>query len=427
MAACTLLFLLPAAAYGFGQAAIESATSSGSVVVWPRSAGATSADPAPYGEPEFLGSYGPDGSFQEPSRLASHFRVRDFERPDSREKLSQVPSWINLHNPAETVVPDYAPPAHARRSARGRGVFGSLFESLVVLVYGHQAVLGTPTHVATDSRHRVIISDPQAPAVQVLDGKNSFRIVGGPEHRLRNPSGIAVDGSDNIYVADSKTGLIAVYDPDGRFLRYLGTYQDEKMFQEPTGIGIDRKQGRLYVVDSPAGEVTVLDLQGKLVGRAGGRRHLRGVEFNLPTEIAVGDSTVVVLDSSGTRLQEFDLHCNLLRTFRIGVLTGPPGMPRMGLAVDHAGNIYVSNAGWPGVRIYTQAGRMLAAFGGFGRGNKQFDDPSGLWIDSTDRIYVADTLNSRIQVFQPAGRATAASDPAPGDAGSASGASVLTH
>jgi sugar lactone lactonase YvrE len=73
----------------------------------------------------------------------------------------------------------------------------------------------------------------------------------------------------------------------------------------------------------------------------------------------------------------------------------------VGLSIDALGRIYLSNLVPNKVAIFDLGGRLICLFGHAGAGAEEFKEPSGMWIDSRDRIYIADTDNSRIQVFQP--------------------------
>jgi DNA-binding beta-propeller fold protein YncE len=312
---------------------------------------------------------------------------------------AEVPPWINLGS-VERVIDDYEPPAHATKAARGQSLLGTLRDRAAALAYGHEAVLLAPTHITTDARQRLIISDPEIPAVHVLDaaGKNSFRIVGGPQHRLREPNGVAVDEAGNIYVADRKRGMILVYDANGDFLRYIGNFKGESMFAAPSGIAIDRKAGHLFVLDSPMNELIVLDLEGNVLQRVGNGR-TRSIGFFRPTEIALGNDELLVLDGPGTRVQVFDLNCNFLRSFSIAGRLGPPVMREIGLSVDRSSYIYVSNLNGSQVSIYDPEGHLIGGGAESLFERAGLNGPGGTWIDSADRIYIADTRNSRVQVF----------------------------
>jgi DNA-binding beta-propeller fold protein YncE len=245
--------------------------------------------------------------------------------------------------------------------------------------------------------------------VHVLGNGDSFRIAEGPQRRLLSPNGIAVDGADNIYVADSERGLVVVYDPDGKFLRYLGKRGNETLFHHPTALAIDRNSGRLFLLDSPRDLLFVLDLEGNVLKRIG-RRSTQAIgrfngetipmDLDYPTEIAIGNNDLVVVDSGNSRIRILDLQCTPLAEFRIRATPGPPIVDEVGLSMDSAGRIYVSSTRDSHIRIYSRDGSLLGSFGRSGTEIGEFSSPAGLWIDGTNRLYVADTSNSRIQVFQ---------------------------
>jgi DNA-binding beta-propeller fold protein YncE len=70
-----------------------------------------------------------------------------------------------------------------------------------------------------------------------------------------------------------------------------------------------------------------------------------------------------------------------------------------GVAVDPAGRIYVADSTNHRVQVFNNAGGFLFTIGGPGAGNGQFNFPSTLTLDRAGRIYVVDQLNYRIQVF----------------------------
>ena len=362
-------------------------------------------------ELEYLGVYSPDGKYRTTARtdrsnVRSPASSSSFSRGWSRP--SEVPDFINLH-PRERIEENYEAPAHAVKPAKGQSILASLRDSIVTFVYGRERILLAPHHVVVDSRGRMLIVDPAARALHVLQGGDSFRIAGGPQRRLRLPNGIAVDAADNIYVADSERGLVLVYAPDGKFLRYIGKRGDESLFHYPTAIAIDRNSGRLFVLDSPRHLLFVLDLEGNVLQRIGRRSaHAIGkfsgdtipMDLDYPTEIAIGNNELVVVDSGNSRIRIMDLQGNPLAQFRIPATPGPPMIDEVGLSLDLAGNIYVSSVRDSHIRIYGRDGSLLGSFGRTGSEIGEFNSPAGLWIDGMDRLYVADTNNGRIQVFQ---------------------------
>lgn len=320
----------------------------------------------------------------------------------------EVPGFVNLH-PAERVIENYQPPLRAKRTAKRRFFLAELRDDLLTMVYGHERALLTPQHLTEDSQGRVIVSDPGANAVHILDGRNSFRIMAGAERRLHAPAGVAVDAEDNIYVADPDRGLVVVFDRGGNYVRELGRIGDESIFHAPTAIAIDRQNGRLYVLDTPRNSLFLLDLQGNILRRLGKvRGHSIGrhatvttpMDLDEPSEIAVGNGRLAVLDAVGSRIRIMNLQCEVLGEFKIRVLSGRDSSGPVGLGMDSMGNLYVSNAAESVVKVYDADGRLKNSLGHFGSAAGEFSAPSGLWIDVIDRIYIADTNNSRVQIFQ---------------------------
>jgi sugar lactone lactonase YvrE len=305
-------------------------------------------------------------------------------------------------NPPERVVENYGGRAHAVQVLRGQSKLAAWRDRIVTIAYGREQVLMAPQHLTMDSRGRLIISDPMAHAVHVLDGASSFRIAAGGRRHLTKPAGVAVDAHDNLYVVDSERGLVEVYSPSGVFLRNIGQLDDETLFIRPAGIAIDRERERMYLLDEPRNLMLILDLGGHILKRIGRRNSDETpVEFRNPTEVATGNGAVVVLDRAGTRVQVFDLEGRLLRQFSTHIVSAVETVMQsgMGLSIDSEGNIYLSNVQRSEVTIFDSEGRMLNTFGKMGAKEVQFRSPSGLWVQDT-RLFVADTDNRRIAVFE---------------------------
>ncbi len=70
-----------------------------------------------------------------------------------------------------------------------------------------------------------------------------------------------------------------------------------------------------------------------------------------------------------------------------------------GVAVDSAGNVYVADQGKSRIQKFTSDGVFLLQWGSGGGGDGQFRQPEGLVVDDAGNVYVADTFNNRIQKF----------------------------
>jgi len=279
----------------------------------------------------------------------------------------------------------------------------SFWNKLVDFVAGepewHQLV--RPYGIATDSRGRIIVSDPGALGVHVFGfEKKEYRFLGGSKQQaLQSPIGVAVDAQDNIYIADSLLGKIFVFSSSGKFLRYIGDIRGEGFFKRPTGLAIDKAAARLYVTDTLRHKIYVTTLEGTVLGSFGGRGDAAG-QFNFPTEIVVKGEELLVVDAMNFRVQILDHQGNFRGKFgTAGDAVGSIFRPK-GLSLDSNGNIFVVDAALEAVQVFDRQGRLLFAFGRSGTAPGQFELPSGLSIDGQNRIFVADSYNHRVQEFK---------------------------
>jgi len=354
-------------------------------------------------ELRYLGTFSANAKYRRLSKL-----TRVLEALASASRFTSVvgevassqsvpPSWMIL--PARRVVEDFDAPAYAARITQPNSNLGTIRDAVVTLAYGRPRVMGTPAQLTTDSMLRVIVSDPELRSVHVFDpqGRTSFSIVGDQGRRLRQPAGVAVDAEDNIYIADSQRGMVLVYNKYGQFVRYIGNFQGENMYESPTGIAIDRKAGRLYLADTPRNLVFILDLQGNVLKRVGRDRSGKGIaKITSPTRIALSDHGAVVFEEQQSEIQLLDLDGNRAGSYRLVA-----GIDRdNGVTVDRDGNLYVSYVGRSIIGVYKKDGTLIGSFGQPGSRMGEFQAAKEVWVDASNRVYVADTGNARVQVFQ---------------------------
>jgi len=373
---------------------------------------------------EYIGSFSADGKFKSLTKFGLFVdsmitaSVSDQSVPSSapppdasrlikEDETNQVPPNIELAR-NERLLEDFEPPEHAVKVAKGQSVLQELRDSIVSLAYGSEKVLLVPQSVTTDSRQRVIVTDPSAQGLHVLayTPKDSFQIVGGPGRRLRRPDGVAVDKDDNIYVSDSERGMILVYDSEGKFLRNLGSRGEEGMLVHPSGIAIDSKAGKLYVLDPPRNALFILDLEGNVLARIGTADPGKSFSaragstepgrFSGPKAVLVHNDELVVLDS--TRVHILDLQGRFLKEFKISNDASLSNGPTAGLFMDDEDRIYVSDPGSGNIRVYSHDGQYLQVFGRPGMRMGEFNAPAGMCADSTGRVYIVDAR--RVQIFQ---------------------------
>jgi sugar lactone lactonase YvrE len=71
-----------------------------------------------------------------------------------------------------------------------------------------------------------------------------------------------------------------------------------------------------------------------------------------------------------------------------------------GLGVDDKGNVFIISNLTHTLFGFDKDNKKLFNIGGYGEGEKQFSLPNGLFLDDAGRIYVTDTMNQRVAVFQ---------------------------
>lgn len=264
-----------------------------------------------------------------------------------------------------------------------------------------------PMAVAVDSQDRLLVADSKRFRVHVYDRRKAeyAYLQGSETESMQLPIGLAVDGNDNIYVADGELSKIFVFDKESKFIRMLDTAD---WLTRPSALAIDRERKRLYVVDTPAHNVKVVDLTTGKVSNVIGRRGEDHGDFNFPTYVALGkNGQLAVTDSMNMRIQIFDHEGQLVSSFgKHGDGSGDFATPK-GLALDSEGHIYVADAGFDNVQVFDENGKLLLFWGAAGQKAGEFWLPTGLHIDGQDRIYIADSYNSRIQIFQYLGEQNA--------------------
>jgi hypothetical protein len=260
----------------------------------------------------------------------------------------------------------------------------------------------------------------------------------GRAARFSIAGGLRVDNKGNVYVSDSSNYTIRKVSSAGVVTTVAGTPGKlgstdgpiaTALFAGVGGVAID-SLGNLYVADTgnyTVRKVTPAGIVSTLAGVAGVRGEVDGTGSAArlfdPQNLAVdGAGNIYVSDGMG------DVIRMITQAGVVTTLAGTPGTAGSadgtgsaamfndptGINVDGAGNVYVADYGndtvrkiAPGGVVTTIAGSPLTVGGADGTGSAaSFNGPAGLGVDSSGNIYVADSGNDTIRMINPAGFVT---------------------
>lgn len=279
------------------------------------------------------------------------------------------------------------------------------------------------TQIATSTDDFVYTSPSVTVSTLAGSGLYGFAEGDGVAAQFYQPTGVAVDASGNIYVADSENHRIRKITPTGTVSTLAGSATSgfingngsAAQFYSPRAVAVDA-DGNVYVADginhsirkiTPTGDVSTLAGNGTS-GFADGSGD--AARFYFPKGLAI--------DADGNLYVADDINHRIRKVTPLGEVTTLAGSTSgytdatgiaaqfhnpSGVAVDESGNVYVADAGNQRIRKITATGIVTTLAGsttGFGEGagaSARFSGPVGLVVDASGNVYVADDENERIR------------------------------
>lgn len=217
------------------------------------------------------------------------------------------------------------------------------------------------------------------------------------------PTSVATLG-DSRFVLDTGNNRILELDAQGRLTATLESTPGGRLdFQQPMSIATDGS--RLYVANSLAGEILVLEPSGR-VDKVISLEGQPGDGTPRPIGVAVGgDGSIIVSDADNHRVLILDAEGRTLNSFGTGTRAGGsqglnvPG----GLTVDAEGYIYVVDTLNGRIVKLSPEGEFIRDFASLADTAGSLARPKGVAVEREGRIFVSDGLQAAIEVFGPNG------------------------
>jgi sugar lactone lactonase YvrE len=225
-----------------------------------------------------------------------------------------------------------------------------------------------------------------------------------PRWQLVTPNGVAADSKGLVYVADSKVRAIFIINVETGEYKMIKNGSDAN-FKWLTGLAIDDSD-RLFAADSGMKRVLIFDANHKVEGQlTEGLYDPGGVAIDNENRL------VYVADAEQDLVFVYDADPPYKLIRKMGVpgmkhtLTGPGEFSKpTGVAVDQDNNLYVTDTWNNRVEVFDADGNFIRQFGKHGDGPGYFARPKGIAIDSDGHVWVADGMQNRVQVYTPEGK-----------------------
>ncbi len=217
--------------------------------------------------------------------------------------------------------------------------------------------------------------------------------------------GLRIDATDNIWATDVASNLVYKFDPSGRLVMVLGVkghsgdwhpFGHLRLFHEPNEAVVG-PSGDIFVLQGHGkGESRVLkfDPDGNFITTWGGKGKAAG-EFDLPHSLVFdAQGLLYIADRNNARIQVFDAEGHFIRE------SHHPGTP-CGLCMGPDQHIWLAHGHTGQIMKLDLEGRVVGTMAGAGPGKTpgKYGEAHYIAISPRDEIFVADTLNWRVQKY----------------------------
>lgn len=221
---------------------------------------------------------------------------------------------------------------------------------------------------------------------------------GTGENELSKPMDMVVS-NNCLYVTDAGRQDVVVFDLEsGEVLSTFGKGE----FQFPYGITADSK-GNIYIADTDLDKISIYSPEGAYIEDFTPVDPEKAIES--PSAIRIYDDKLYVPEINTGVVKVFDLEGNLLLEIAEPADSEYALDSPNGVAVDGEGNIYISDTMNARVLVYDEKGNFVKELGGRTAESttSELANPRGIAVDEAGYVYVVDLLASNVAMFTPEG------------------------
>ncbi|WP_229427340.1 NHL repeat-containing protein [Massilia atriviolacea] len=290
-----------------------------------------------------------------------------------------------------------------------------------------QARFSDPFGLVSDRDGNVYVADagdnnrirkitPEGQVTTLAGGKEGYADGSGAAAAFHTPSGMAIDGAGNLYVADTGNNAIRKVTPQGvvstvaggGVAGYLDGKASEAMFNGPVGVAVDQA-GVVYVADTYNDRIRAIALDGSVRTIAGGAPGYAdgpaaGAQFDTPTSVALdAKGTLYVADTGNGAVRKLGPDGQVATLAMAPEDAEKPLLRRpVALALTHDGFLYVGDI-WRGRILQISPDGRLQGLTGIGVdieiGDEKavrFSRPSAIALDRAGGLYVSDAVKRTV-------------------------------